>query len=106
MKPQPIGTVWVARATLYDRRGHIIATCMDAPNPIAKAFMECPEATTVTQWLERKHIKRHAYESRMASWNVASSQLQRVTAINYAQKSSDSQRAVTGNKADERGHTS
>ena len=41
-KPEKVGAVWVAKATLYNTKKEIIAYCVDTPNGIAKAFMELP----------------------------------------------------------------
>ena len=38
--PAKLGSVWIARATLYNSAGRKIGTCTDTPNAIAKAFME------------------------------------------------------------------
>jgi hypothetical protein len=70
-KPLIVGTVWVARATLYDKRMKPVATCVDTPNAIARAFMEVPHAVAVKGLLGRQD--RADYLSRMQSWNVAES---------------------------------
>jgi hypothetical protein len=48
---------------------------MDTPNAIAKAFMEVPHAVAVKEYLEHAIKDRAAYQSRMAGWNVAESQV-------------------------------
>jgi len=77
-KPPPLGTVWVARAILYNTAGHKIATCTDTPNAIAKAFMEMKEASTVKPSYE-EYRNRPEYADRMAPWNTCPSGLQRVS---------------------------
>lgn len=74
MKPQAIGTIGITRARLFDSNGNLIGYCIDTPNGIAKAFMECPQAKIV------RHIlgidKRDYYNNRMKSWNKAHSDLE------------------------------
>src|SRR3990167_8872628 len=69
--PPKIGTVWTARAILFNSDGEAIGTSIDTPNAIAKAMMEYPEVAMVKGIGGYKH--REDYSSRMQSWNVASS---------------------------------
>jgi hypothetical protein len=62
-KPPPIGTVWTARAKVYDGRDKYIGSCMDTPNAIAKMFMEVPAANMVVGLGGMKF--RDEYTSRM-----------------------------------------
>jgi hypothetical protein len=60
MKPAPVGNVWVANARLYDCDGKLIGQCMDTPNSIAKALMECPKAEIikgVLGWTDRRDYR-------------------------------------------------
>lgn len=81
-KPPALGTVWTARATLYNSAGRKIGTCMDTPNSIAKAFMEFPQATSVSALMG--YQTRAEFSSRMKPWNVATSHLHRVGTGNRA----------------------
>jgi hypothetical protein len=72
-KPPMVGTVWVARATLYDKRMRPVASCMDTPNAIAKAFMEVPHAVAVKEYLEHTYKSRAEYLGRMNQYNMAQS---------------------------------
>jgi hypothetical protein len=77
-KPPPaLGTVWVARATLFDNAGHKIGTCTDTPNAIAKAFMEMSQATMVKPFGE-EYRDRKSYFDRMNKRNTCPSGLQRI----------------------------
>ena len=74
-KPEMIGTVWTAKATLYNNDKEIIAYCIDTPNGIAKAFMELPRAMWVSEMYSKELQPRAKYESRMQDWNKADSNL-------------------------------
>lgn len=77
MKPATLGTVWTARAKLYNTAGKLIGTCTDTPNAIAKALIELPAAQTV-KTLDG-YEDRADYKSRM--WqNTCPSGLRKVTA--------------------------
>ena len=69
-----LGTVYTAKARLYDKKKKEIGYCIDTPNAIAKAFMEWPEAMFVKPYMEDIQPKR-LYEDRMKSWNDAESGL-------------------------------
>lgn len=75
-KPEMIGTVYTARAKLYNIDGKLIATCTDTPNAIAKAFMELPDAAFVTESYSSIIIPKEKFANRMQSWNVAKSNLE------------------------------
>ena len=78
MKPEPMGTVGLTKARLYNNRRELIAFCMDTPNAIAKAFMELSEARAV-KTISRETIQfREDYQERMKSWNTVRSDLMRV----------------------------
>ena len=68
-----LGSVWCAKAKLYDINDKLIGICMDTPNSIAKALMECPAATLVKCIGEVK--VRSEYQDRMKDWNTAESML-------------------------------
>ena len=69
MKPQMIGTVWIARARLFNSAGKQIGTCTDTPNAIAKAFIENHTATSVKESYSDTAINRHEYKNRMIPQN-------------------------------------
>jgi hypothetical protein len=78
-KPVKLGTIWTARAKLYDLTGKMVASCMDTPNAIAKAFMECKEAVMVkTLSADSPYRNREYYRGRMNEWNKAESRLTKV----------------------------
>ncbi len=70
-----LGTVWTARARLFNTAGKQIATCTDTPNAIAKAFMERPAAATVKKSYEDEAILVYEYRSRMNMNNTCPSGL-------------------------------
>ena len=72
-KPERLGTVWTAQATLMDAKGKPIARCIDTPNAIARALMKTPRATKVRSILGTD--TRASYKSRMKPWNTAKSGL-------------------------------
>lgn len=67
------GTVYTARARLYNSAGRMIGTCTDTPNAIAKAFMEHHEATGVKESYENIAKQRTEYEHRMVKENKCDS---------------------------------
>ena len=73
MKRQAIGTIGITRAKLFDGKDNLIGYCMDTPNAIAKAFMECPKAQSAQGILGTN--KRDYYNERMRGWNTAQSDL-------------------------------
>ena len=75
-KSAPIGTIWTARATLFNSKGKKIAYCIDTPNAIAKALMQLPQAQKVKSILGT--YTRNHYQDRMKSWNTAKSGLELV----------------------------
>lgn len=76
-KPQKLGTVWASRAILFNKQGKKIATCMDTPNAIAKAFMEMPRSAYKVKTIMGTFTKEH-YKDRMKPWNAAQSHLTRI----------------------------
>ena len=68
-----LGTVWTARARLFNSAGKQIGTCKDTPNAIAKAFMEHHSATNVKESYSDTAINRCEYRSRMQPWNDCNS---------------------------------
>jgi len=61
-----LGTVWTARATLYNSAGRKVGTCTDTPNAIAKAFIEHRSATSVACLASQgAYLDRSDYTSRM-----------------------------------------
>ena len=60
-----LGTVWIARAKLYNSAGKVIGTCTDTPNAIARAFMEHHQATSVIESYSSIAIQRDEYRNRM-----------------------------------------
>jgi len=70
----PLGTIYTTRARLYDRNGKYLGSCLDTPNAIARAFMECPEAGTAFGTLGWSY--RSDYGDRMNSYNTAFSFLE------------------------------
>jgi len=73
MKPATIGTVWTARAKLYNSAGKVIGTCTDTPNAIARAFMEHHNATSVSLSYESVAVQRTEYRDRMHPGNTCPS---------------------------------
>lgn len=73
-KPASIGTIWVARAILFNSKGKKIAYCLDTPNAIAKALMKLPRAQKVKGILGT--YPRNHYKDRMKPWNTAKSGLE------------------------------
>ena len=73
MKVATLGTVWTARARLYNSAGRIIGTCTDTPNAIAKAFMENHSATSVMESYSSVAIQRTEYRDRMHPGNTCPS---------------------------------
>ena len=71
--PAKLGSVWIARATLYNSAGRKIGTCTDTPNAIAKAFMEHRNATSVRKCLEGGTEDRSDYTRRMGLFNACPS---------------------------------
>ena len=69
------GTVWAARARLYNRSGKLMGYCTDTPNGIAKAMMEHPSIAKVRGLFGTE--SREAYASRMKAWNIARSHYSR-----------------------------
>ncbi len=74
MKVQAIGTIGVTRARLYDISGNHIGYCLDTPNAIARAFMECLNAEVVHSILGA--FTRTDFLNRMQDWNTADSDLE------------------------------
>lgn len=77
MTKKMVGTIWDIAARLYDAKGTLIAHCIDTPNGIANAFLECPQAQKVHTLMGYK--TRKEYASRMYSWNTAASRLELVS---------------------------
>ena len=75
--PPKIGTIWTARATLQNRRGETIGSCMDTPNAIAKALMQVSDATCISDASGSMKM-RSEYNNRMSAWNTAESHLIKV----------------------------
>lgn len=73
MKAHTLGTVWTAKAKLYNSAGKVIGTCTDTPNAIAKAFMEHHQATSVTESYSAIAIQRTEYRNRMYPGNTCPS---------------------------------
>ena len=69
MKLATLGTVWTARARLYNSAGRVIGSCTDTPNAIAKAFMEIHKAATVRESYSDTAINRCEYRARMTPQN-------------------------------------
>lgn len=65
------GTIWGAKAKLYDKQKKLVGYSIDTPNAIAKALMEHPNIEFVQSLSGRK--TRLYYANRMKSWNVATS---------------------------------
>ena len=74
MKPQAIGTIGVTRARLFDSKNKLIGYCLDTPNAIAKAFIECHQAQSAQGILGTEN--RAHYQERMQDWNIAHSNLE------------------------------
>lgn len=74
MKTQPIGTIGITRARLFNSSSKLLGYCLDTPNAIAKALMESPEAQTAQGILGTNN--RAYYQNRMQSWNTAHSDLE------------------------------
>ena len=74
MMVQKLGTVYTARARLFNSAGKQIGTCTDTPNAIAKAFIENYKATSVKLYLEDTARPRTDYQGRMQPWNNCSSE--------------------------------
>jgi len=68
MKPQKLGIVYTARATLKDADLNKLGTCTDTPNAIASALRECPTASIVIGFASGTTI-RGTYKNRMLEWN-------------------------------------
>ncbi|KKK64194.1 hypothetical protein LCGC14_2986720, partial [marine sediment metagenome] len=64
MRVANLGTVWSARARLFNSAGKLVGTCTDTPNAIAKAFMELHKATSVKESYSDTAINRTEYRSR------------------------------------------
>jgi len=73
MKLATIGTVWTARAYLYDGNFKVLGNCIDTPNAIANAFRELPQAVVVKSLMGLSN--RSQYENRIADWNKCPSGL-------------------------------
>lgn len=73
MKVKTLGTVWNARARLYNSAGKVIGTCTDTPNAIARAFMEHHQATCVSESYSGIAIQRTEYRNRMYPGNTCPS---------------------------------
>lgn len=71
-KPASLGTVWPVHAVLFDENGRKLGRCLDTPNAIAKAFMQCSRAAFVKPSFEMVQ-EREVYSDRMKSWNKAES---------------------------------
>ena len=71
MRPQTLGTIGITQASLFNANGKLIGYCLDTPNAIAKAFMECPKARLAQGILGMEKIDH--YSHRMMSWNTAQS---------------------------------
>lgn len=78
MKPPKLGNVWCVSATLYDIHGKKIGCCMDTPNAIAKACMECKRIAMIQTAGKDRITLRGEYTDRMKNWNIAHSHLQLV----------------------------
>lgn len=63
-----LGSVWTARAKVYDANGKFIGSCMDTPNAIARMFMEIRRAEVVKDVLG-KYTHRIDYKSKMNEYN-------------------------------------
>ena len=74
MKIQAIGTIGITRAKLFNSSGKLIGYCLDTPNAIAKALIECPQAQSAQGILGIEN--RAYYYNRMQSWNKAQSDLE------------------------------
>lgn len=68
-----IGTIWFARAQLYDNNFKFVGSCTDTPNAIANAFRETPGAVVVKNLMGI--FDRSQYEGRIADWNKCPSGL-------------------------------
>jgi len=75
MKPPALGTVWIARAILYNNKMKPLGSCIDTPNGIAKALIENKKAVYVKP-LDEPIIHRYYYNPRMNKWNKAKSYFQ------------------------------
>ncbi len=73
MKVAKLGTVWTARARLFNSAGRQIGTCTDTPNAIARAFMEVYKATSVKESYSDTAINRCEYRTRMNQGNTCPS---------------------------------
>ena len=69
MKAAPIGTIWIARARLFNSAGQAIGTCTDTPNAIAKALIERQDATSIKESFSNVAINRREYRNRMHPGN-------------------------------------
>lgn len=67
-----LGTVWPVGARVFDAHGKQIGTCIDTPNGIAKAMMECPRIAAVKPFGQSIQA-RADYADRMKDWNQAQS---------------------------------
>ena len=73
MKVAIAGTVWTARARLYNSAGKQIGTCTDTPNAIARALMENYAATAVKESYSDVARTRTEYSNRMHPGNTCPS---------------------------------
>ena len=73
MTVAPLGTIYIARATLFNSAGKLIGYCTDTPNAIAKAFMEHHKATAVKEYLSDIARCRTEYTNRMNQFNTCES---------------------------------
>lgn len=80
MNTLKIGSVWTANAKLYNKDNILIGYCLDTPNAIAKAFMECSDIFYAIG-LFGKQDKSNFIDC-MKDWNNANSHLQLITAVN------------------------
>lgn len=76
---QTVGNVGLTRARLFNSSGELIGYCLDTPNAIAKALMECPQAQVAQGILGIN--KREYYHNRMQTWNTAHSDLEVINGL-------------------------
>ena len=73
MRVANLGTVWTARARLFNSAGKLVGSCTDTPNAIARAFMDHHNATGVKECLSDTAICRTEYLNRMHPGNTCPS---------------------------------
>ena len=72
---KPLGSVWTARATLFNSKLEIIGWCMDTPNALAKAMQETDAAFAYSAAMSEVYSYADM-QSRMEDWNTAPTNLE------------------------------